>query len=1166
MTMRKPHPVETARKDPSVPQRRATMPDANVWVSASAGTGKTKVLTDRVLRLLLPREDGRPGTPPPRILCLTFTKAAASEMALRINETLGRWATSDDGTLNAALTDLLGRRPRDHEMEAARRLFAAVVDTPGGLKIMTIHSFCQSILGRFPLEAGLPPHFSAMEDGQAAQLLAQARDKILSDANRHPESPEGQALNRLAAKQNDEQFTALLRNLSAERHQLQQLLKRHGDLDRFYAALCRTLGVRPDESPESILRAACDDAAFAAAKMWQACKTLSDALKTDRDRGQRMQRWLELDQEGRIAGFNDWCRAFFKADGDMYKSFMTGEAAKRDPDSLAALQEEAERLLDIRDRINAAECAGLSCDLVRLGQLMLNEYEALKNWRGALDFDDLINRTLSLLQAQDMAPWVLFKLDGGLDHILIDEAQDTNPEQWEIVEALISEFFAGAGARTDTVRTLFTVGDEKQSIYSFQRAAPDKFTAKRLDFKMLAEDGAYVWDDVGLHTSFRSTPAVLDFVDAVFAPEPVRKGLGDLPLRHWSWRHGDAGLVELWPLFRVEQGEKSDPWALPVEIRDNRKAPALLAEHIAQTISGWLQTGEILESKGRPIDAGDILILVRRRSAFVNHMIRALKKHNVPVSGIDRMILKDQLAVQDLMAAAQVALLPEDDLSLACLLKSPFIGWDDARLEAVALGRGENTLWQAVRDGPDRKVIDWIAGLIARAGIDHPYEFFSRILQSPCPADTVSGLHAVTGRLGEEVLDPLDEFLNQALAFERDRAAALQGFLLWQQQGDSAVKREQEEAGGKVRIMTVHASKGLQAPIVILPDTVRTRGGGGPGASDHRLIWPDKTGLDVPLWTPRKDGECRAYRAALQAVEERQDEEYRRLLYVAMTRAGDRLYVCGCAGKNKVGDDSWYPLMAQAFDCFDDVETQAFAGPDGLDFGESAPVVRRLANPQVKTVKPAMVSDIAVSPDPTDLAYAWLYAPPQAEPDPPRPLIPSRPSGQDEEPAARSPLDADDQGRFLRGNVTHRLLQTLPDLPQSRRREAAVDFVAQAALGLSATVRDGIVGEVMAILEHPDYAPLFGPQSKAEVPLTGLIGGKLVSGQVDRLLVAEDTVWIVDYKTNRPPPRRAEDIPGIYRRQLRAYAETLALIYPNHQIRTFLLWTDGPDLMEVKLT
>ncbi|MBU0859256.1 MAG: double-strand break repair helicase AddA, partial [Alphaproteobacteria bacterium] len=939
-----PHPAENIIFDDDLPadtnarQRLATDPDLSVWVSASAGTGKTSVLTRRVLRLLLPREDGRPGTLPGRILCLTFTKAAASEMKLRLTQTLALWATLPliaaspaNKSLTTELGALLGRAPRDHEVMAARRLFAAVVDTPGGLRIMTIHAFCTALLGAFPLEAGLPPQFKTLEEAPAAALMTKARNDVLTGARLAPHTDIARALDSLAGALSEDAFNELLQEIAKERQQVRQNLEEHAGPDGLYRALCAQLGLSANENEASILMDTC--AGVDEAALRNACTALAESSSAgDQERGIGLQAWLDSDVSGRADEFEAYTALFLTSTGEVRKRLAVKAVGDKNPAALEAMQVEAERIVSVRERLNAAHCAAMTGHLFTVGSAILARYQALKEARAALDFDDLILRTLQLLRAQHMVPWVMFKLDGGIDHILVDEAQDTNPEQWEIIRLLAADFFSGSGAREDVRRTIFAVGDEKQSIYSFQRAAPEKFTAMRTLFRGMVMAAGLPWRDIPLDMSFRTVSPVLRLVDETFAPEATRAGMGSAALKHYSHRADHGGLAEIWPLFISPKEDKESLWDPPVAAGESHRAAAHMARHISATIKAWLDPAkpEMLASKGRPIRPGDIMILVRTRTAFVNQLIRALKVAGIPVGGVDRMVLAEQLVVRDLMAVAQFALLPGDDLTLACVLKSPFIGWTDQDLEGLAAYRhhGES-LWQALQT-QKHSLVAWLSAQRDHAAHAHPFEFFSRLVQEPCPADAISGQHAITGRLGVESLDPLEEFLSAALAFETDNIAALQDFVLYMGRAATTVKREQEEAGNNVRIMTVHGAKGLQAPVVILPDTIRPRRGG--NRQSERLLWPEKADIPLPLWASRSDRECAPYSAGKQVVQDRMDEEYRRLLYVAMTRAEDRLYVTGFRNHTKHIADSWYDYIESAISRLSaDVRPVPFTYPDVLD-------------------------------------------------------------------------------------------------------------------------------------------------------------------------------------------------------------------------------------------
>lgn len=1156
-------------------QRMASDPMVSSWVGASAGSGKTKVLTDRILRLLLPREDGRPGTKPQKILALTFTKAGANEMALRLSRRLSEWAVMDEKELARDMeSNLFGRLPKAAELEEARKLFARVVDTPGGLNIMTIHSFCQSVLGRFPIEAGLPPNFKPLEEEEARELLERARKSTLSHAGTREEEPLREAIGHVSTVMNEEQFVSLIQTIIAERNQLESVLKRTFGLDGFYTRLCALLGIQPGATEESSFARFCHAADESGLR--GVCAPLAAGKATDQKKAAAIQAFLDADPGGRSSLYADYYKNFISVKGEI-KTIATKDVLAKHPEIESVLLEEAERLLAYEDERKAMQCAMATRSLFRIAQAVLERYRQDKNERGVLDFDDLILKTLSLLKGEirslnglKVTPWILYKLDEGLDHILVDEAQDTNPEQWEIIRALSDDFFSGLGAAEDT-RTLFVVGDKKQSIFSFQRAAPEKFDEMHRWFDKKIRESGGTFLPVDINTSFRSVRTVLDAVDTVFAR--ARGLIGDYS-DHIAQRGGQAGLVEIWPLYqtqstgREESGDDEENykktqtapgWNIPDTLVESQSGSAQMAAKIGDTIKKWLDDKTMLESYARPIRAGDVLVLVRARNAFVGQLVRALKTRKIPVSGVDRMILGDQLVVQDLAAAANFALLPEDDLTLACLLKSPFIGIEEEALYAIAYGRREN-LWQSMKKSGDTVIIEWLETLIDRAGALHPYEFFSRLVQEPCPANRASGMQAVRTRLGDDALDPLDEFLNLALAYENGHSAGLQGFLNWHEHGSSEIKRQMEEGGGAVRIMTVHGAKGLQAPIVFLPDTVRTAA----SVKPDKILWPYKTGLEVPLLVASREGAPQNARPALAHIERQMEDEYRRLLYVAMTRAEERLYIGGYSGKrtpSQTGKTAyWYDDIRGAMESHPAIirEDSGILDKDGHDI----PVLRLSA---AATAQPDKAEKTKGAPQTGNVTLpVWSGQMAPSEPFPPRPLTPSRPSGT--EPAAASPLAASEDFRFKRGNITHKLIQILPDLPTGARRTAAEKFLARSGFGLSPALQESIAHEVMAILEDKTFGAIFASGSMAEVPVTGLAGGHtLVSGQIDRILITDKEILIVDFKTNRPPPQDVEDVPAIYQKQMKAYADMLRQIYPAHNIRCALLWTDGARLMEINV-
>jgi ATP-dependent helicase/nuclease subunit A len=1122
------------------PQVTAADPKVSVWVSANAGTGKTQVLTDRITRLLLQ------GVRPERILCLTFTKAAAAEMATRLSERLGGWAVAHEKNLKGEISALLGKPPDEDLLGPARRLFAETLDVPGGLKIRTIHAFCESLLGRFPVEAGIAPHFSVIDERTAAELIIEARDHLLGSALDDGSVDIARALKLMSGLLNEEDFTRLISDLSSRRSNLRALFHRYGSSEGIIDASRRCLGLAEGETAVQVIFQACEETAFDKEALLAAAEALSGGSKTDMIRADSLRAWLKGADADRVCAFGDiYQLIFLTKDNKPRAALMTKKIAEANPALLQVLQDEQDRIVALSERLRALSVLQASEALIHLGGHLLDAFERLKEARALLDYDDLILKARDLLQAEGGASWVHYKLDGGLDHILVDEAQDTSPQQWDVIKALAGDFFAGEGAR-EGERTVFAVGDEKQSIYSFQGADPFMFGNSREHFKELAENADKPFAPVELERSYRSTKAVLNAVDDVFCHEHARQGLtfDDKPITHHWARDGQAGLVELWPPMKPGEAIEVKPWDAPLDRVAIDSPEDRMARRIADTIAGWRESGEKLPSAGRPIREGDIMILVRQRGSFAEKMVNTLKARGIPVAGADRMILTEQLAVMDLLALGRFLLLPEDDLTLAVVLKGPLFGFrDNEDLFPLSFGR-PGTLWSALTqtaaDNPKyAHAHERLSALRSRADFMPPFEFYARLLGPE------GGRRDLLARLGNEADDPIDEFLGLALDYEREHVPSLQGFLSWIEAGRTQIKRDLEMGHGKVRVMTVHGSKGLQGNIVFLPDTCSV-----PTARhESKLRW---TGEPEPalLWAPVKDQQESLTAALSEEVTQLRAQEYRRLLYVAMTRARDRLYIGGWEGKNKPPEDCWYNLIHSAF--------EGVAEETVLPSGES---VLRISNRQEQDPDGKPGADVTGPVDPVTLP-GWALQPPAAEPEPATPLSPSRLS-DDAEPTVRSPFDADDGARFKRGTLIHRLLESLPSITPDRRRTAAQTFLSRPVHGLDADQQSAITEEVMVVLENPEFAILFATGSMAEVPVSGMIGGRTVAARIDRLAITDDEIMIIDYKTNRPPPSNPDDVAPAYLGQMALYRALLRLIYPGRSVRCTLAWTDGPRLMSL---
>jgi ATP-dependent helicase/nuclease subunit A len=1160
-------PLARARAETRANQGAAADPGISAWVSANAGTGKTHVLTMRVLRLLLA------GTEPERILALTYTKAAAAEMATRVFGRLAEWVTANDAELGGKLADLLDRRPSAAEMRRARQLFAVAIETPGGLKVQTIHAFCERLLQRFPLEAGVPPGFEILDDHERAALLQEAADATLAEAAAAaPEAPLARALAAAVGFAAEASFDALLGDALREQAWLDAAVRLDLDGDERLAEAERiyrlALDLPPDASLEATERALAHllpDAELACLRDVLAGGQRSDAKACERVAA-------AMAANGTADRIRELWGLFLTSGGEPRKALMTKGLVTGHRDVARRLQEAQERfvaLYDVRCRLQLLDA---TLALVRLGSCVMQRYAEAKARQAKLDFDDLIGRAASLLRSSDAVEWVLYKLDGGLDHILVDEAQDTSPLQWQVVRALAEELFSGRGAREEP-RTLFAVGDEKQSIYSFQGAAPRMFAAMGEDLGQRAQRAGLAWRRLPLTLSFRTVEPLLAAVDAVFADPQRTPGVGAVqaPLRHVAARAGHAGLVEIWPTEKHEPAEPAEPWS-PLAESGASPSVARLTSRIATTITGWLEGREMLASEKRPVRPGDILVLVRKRLPFAPALVSALKARGVPVAGADRLVLTEQIAVQDLMALGDVLTLPDDDLALAAVLKSPLLGIEDDDLMTIAHGRA-GSLWQALMaqrgtGAPARmsEAAERLQRWQRWAESLPPFELYSAVL------DREGGRARMLARLGSEAADAIDELLNLALAHDAGAPPSLQGFLCWLRQGQREIKRDMEPGRNEVRVMTVHGAKGLEAPIVFLPDTCSTKSARQPNALLTLEDAARPSGVAAPfLWPVKGSGKVAVVKEARQRVALAETEERNRLLYVALTRARDRLYVAGFEGVRPPPPDCWYHLIKDGL-----------AGRLAEETTADGRTVWRLRSDQ--TAPP--VAGKAPTPAAAGAARlpAWATTPAPREPVLRMPLVPSRlaPLERDEahaeraraarrshaEPAMLPPAALAEDARFLRGTLTHALLEHLPGVPQRRWADAARVFLAARAAQLPERVRLDIAEETLAVLQDPALAPLFGPESRAEVaiaadiPYPGGAGPALrLTGKIDRLVQRGGEVLILDYKTNRPPPAEPEAVADAYLFQLAAYRLGVSHIFPGSRVEAALLWTDGPRFM-----
>ncbi|WP_295311253.1 double-strand break repair helicase AddA [Roseobacter sp.] len=1101
----------TARDEATEAQIRAARPDASTWLAANAGSGKTRVLTDRVARLLLE------GVEPQHILCLTYTKAAASEMQNRLFRRLGEWAMLEDVALSKALAELgINAETGADRLRDARTLFARAIETPGGLKIQTIHSFCASLLRRFPLEARVSPQFTEIED-RAADLL---RAEIIEEM---ADGRDAALVAQLAEHYSNEGFTELTADIVRYREAFGAPIKR-GDL-------LALLGQSPDLSAAGLEAAVFDGTEQAV--LDEAIPVMLEKGGNDAKAAQKLAAVYGFDLnnlpvlETVFLYGKDAANAFGSKSGN----FPTKPTRTKIAHLTPSLDAFADRIADAREARLALAAAAKSKALHDFAGRFLGLYAAEKLRRGWLDFDDLILKARALLRDPDVAAWVLFRIDGGIDHILVDEAQDTSPAQWDVIRQLATEFYSGAGARGDLARTLFVVGDKKQSIYSFQGADPREFDRMESEFCARFTEADLVFQREALAWSFRSSEAVLRLVDNTFSDEE-EAGFGADP--HRAFKSDLPGRVDLWPLTPEQEDEDDRAWHEPLDRRGTQHHDVVLARQIAGRIADMIATGmTIPDDSGpggalvrRPLRAGDFLILVQRRGTLFSEIIRACKNADLPIAGADRLKVGGELAVRDLAALLAFLATPEDSLSLASALKSPLFGWSEQALFTLAQGRGPKHLWEVLRNQQARhpETLAMLQDLRANVDFLRPYDLVERILTRH------DGRRKLLARLGAEAEDGINALLSQALAYERTSIPSLTGFLVWIETDDLEVKRQIDTASDQIRVMTVHGAKGLEAPVVILPDT-RKR--------DITINDSILTMEDTPVWKTRADDMPASMVTVVDAMKEAQRRERLRLLYVALTRA-EKWLIVAAAGKLSDRGESWYQMVEAALNAAGAEEVDFFGMPvRRLSHGDwdALPLVATDSNTPETPVLPAFFGRAALAPEareetlsPSDLEGAKA--------------LPGESARTEEEAKAY-------------GTLVHLLLEHLAGAGADADPDLA------RALAEGHPDADEALAEAQSVLKTPGFAHLFSPDGLAEVPVSADLHGRRMFGVIDRLLITGDLILAVDFKTNRVVPDTSEAVPEGLLRQMGAYAHALTQIYPDKRIETAILWTARCRLMHL---
>lgn len=1132
-------------------QYKSSSPENSAWVSANAGSGKTHVLTQRVIRLMLA------GNAPDKILCLTFTKAAAANMKNRVFSTLSDWTMMSDEALDAEILKTSNQPASPKLRTRARQLFTLALDTPGGLKIQTIHAFCESLLHQFPLEANVPGHFEALQEIEQANMLAQARAQVLGqniDQAAHHYA-------QLVPHATDGKIEQGLNSIIAMRQDFLRWTR--GDVENAFKPLYATLGVSQDDTAESICeQAICD----ILSTFGEIASITRQAAQSDKKTDLELADALQVLVENKVpsATFEIIRKAFLTANNEPRKSIATKFVKDEIFSAEDTLHAIALNIIKALEKVSSLALLKNSYHLFKIGDAVLESYERMKQQRGVIDFDDQIEKCATLLTRNDIKDWIRYRLDRGIDHMLVDEAQDTSPKQWEIINAITEDFYSGETA-ADLNRTVFVVGDEKQSIFSFQGAEPSEFDRQEKRLKKRVEQADKIFHAGRLELSFRSTQDVLHAVDAVFSHPENLIGLtqsGERPV-HDAVRETHPGEVQVWPLFAQESTDQVTSWLDPIDKKPADDPAVLLAEKISNSINEMV--GQTLPGMENPLKFGDILVLVRKRDRFLTAFTRTMKDKGLAIAGADRLTLTDHVAVEDLLAIGRVVLLPADDLSLACVLKGIFFNIDEDTLFDLTYDRDTRSLYENIliisKDETHPKseiavaIIDQLEKIFAKGRNSSVFDFYAHLLGK------MEGRKKILNRLGMEAEDVLDSFLDETLAFTNDRNGGLETFICELTKAEPVIKREVELERDEVRILTVHSSKGLEARVVFLVDHC-----GAAWSEKHRPEileinnHPQQNGY---LWLTGKDKHVEATRESTDLISQAAEAEYRRLLYVGMTRAADRLIICGFRGINEPKHSYWHGMVETALK---DSATEILNETGELHalswVSKVQPPIKAKNKPEADFVQPY-----------AQTTPQWLFEPAKSDPPLPRPLTPSGAYALiDQDSLLNTTLEfsskiKDNTFALQKGNATHKLLEVLPDIPQENRLPLATDYLKKTCPDLSDHQQKEIIESVFNIFTNDQFKTLFEGEVRTEASLAGRLdiksGSMLVTGQIDRLIISDDQVTILDYKTNRHVPKHVCETPEEYITQLALYRDLVARIYKNKNIVSVLLWTQTPEMMVV---
>ncbi len=1125
-------------------QQEASDPKRSVFVAASAGSGKTKILTDRVLRLLLT------GSTPNQILCLTFTKVAAFEMKHRIYKELGNWSIINENDLSNRIFNLTAQKPSKSLLKKARNLFVSILDDFEGIKINTIHAFCQGLMARFPLESEIKPNFSIIDSQIENKLLLQAKDMLLKEALTNESLK--QKIQSISSNLNEEGFLDIILELINKRSDLESTIEELSGLNNLNNILLLIFNSK-DKDKEiiyNLINNPDQDSNFNVKSLKEIANIAKDSDKiSDKNYYNSTINYLKNPNEDNFA---EYINGFFTQKKEARKNIITKFVSIKYENASQIIKLESDRLASIIEEINSFYIANLTIDLLEIANKMLQFYSNLKNSNNYLDYSDLISKSVKLLNNKENSQWIKYKLDGAIEHILVDESQDTNNNQWQIIKAVSDDFFNENKTEEGQKRTIFIVGDNKQSIYSFQGADPGIFSNVFSYYQNKLKLANQEISNISLNNSFRSRRNILKLVDNIFQNEKYKKAISPINMvKHNPIKIQENGKVELWPIINVKKKKeeyKNDfSWKINVRPSNTLNSKELLAKLIAKKIKSWIVTKKIIKSENRVIQPRDIMILIKNRTNNLgNLIIENLQKEGIAVNGGDKIELFNNILIKDLLTIARFLLLPEDDLNLATLLKSPLLEISEEDLFELCQVKNQKEiyLFQALKLSKKPNIIKALEFLSDMENFyqRNTYEIYLLFLHI---LENKNKKAKIIAHFGEESKEIIHQFLNLCINFEESDSIGLESFISDIDNSSLRINIDSiNNEFNQVKITTIHSAKGLESKIIILADSFHSHIQKY-GSNKNKILWLNKDNLKIPIYKASKDSQLtndiKKHNLKIK------EEEYLRLLYVAITRAEEEIYITGF-GENAT-DDCWYNLiknygLIEAKTKESDFRNLLNIKED--DFTQNNEILYFEDENQNTTNEITLkdnqennqnykIPDFLTKKAETELFQNIIY-----------------PSTIDK--TSYNNITQANNVNF--GNIIHKILELfIKKLKNNNILLKIEKHLNQHYKELESAEKKEILRQIKILSIDKKFEFLRINKLETEIPIFSNIDNQIISGKIDLLVIKQDEIIIIDYKSNKINKEEINEIAKKYQNQLELYRVIIQEIYPDKKIKSAIIWT-----------